>query len=176
MKSTMSSSAEARSRMSSRSIGVTNVWFRRWMMSCVSRSPSCSQIRMSRETSFVSGKPRSIWSRRSALRTRLRAEASNRSKNSRSRGAKRFARRGMGARSYGRQPLPQRVELLRVDRVRVLRARERPAAHLIGEGGDPRDHLALEVGEALGEPRAHPVVDAEQVVEHEHLSVGGGPG
>ena len=30
--------------MSSRSIGVTNVEFRRWMMSCVIRSPSCSQI------------------------------------------------------------------------------------------------------------------------------------
>ena len=41
--------------MSSRSIGVTNVWFSRWMMSCVIRSPSCSQIRMSRASSLRSG-------------------------------------------------------------------------------------------------------------------------
>ena len=41
--------------MSSRSIGVTNVWLRRWMMSCVIRSPSCSQITMSRASSPWSG-------------------------------------------------------------------------------------------------------------------------
>ena len=42
--------------MSSRSIGVTKVWLRRWMMSCVMRSPSCSQMRMSRASSLRSGK------------------------------------------------------------------------------------------------------------------------
>ncbi len=41
--------------MSSRSIGVTNVWLSRWMMSCVIRSPSCSQIRISRASSLRSG-------------------------------------------------------------------------------------------------------------------------
>ena len=34
--------------MSSRSIGVTNVWLSRLKMSCVIRSPSCSASRMSR--------------------------------------------------------------------------------------------------------------------------------
>ena len=43
----MSSSADVSARMSSRSIGVTNVEFRRWWMSWVIRSPSCSQITMS---------------------------------------------------------------------------------------------------------------------------------
>ena len=41
--------------MSSRSIGVTNVWFSRWMMSCVIRSPSCSQTTMSRRQLAVVG-------------------------------------------------------------------------------------------------------------------------
>ena len=37
--------------MSSRSIGVTKVWLRRWMMSWVIRSPSCSASRISRASS-----------------------------------------------------------------------------------------------------------------------------
>ena len=41
--------------MSSRSIGVTNVEFSRWWMSWVIRSPSCSQITMSRARSLRSG-------------------------------------------------------------------------------------------------------------------------
>ena len=41
--------------MSSRSIGVTNVGFSRWMMSCVMRSPSCSQTTTSRSSSPWSG-------------------------------------------------------------------------------------------------------------------------
>ena len=41
--------------MSSRSIGVTNVWLSRWMMSWVIRSPSCSQTRISRASSGVLG-------------------------------------------------------------------------------------------------------------------------
>ena len=74
--------------MSSRSIGVTNVSLRRRMMSWVIRSPSCSQIRMSRARSWpCSGKSRSIWSSRSAARRMLPPASSKRSKNSRSRGA-----------------------------------------------------------------------------------------
>jgi len=71
--------------MSSRSIGVTNVEFSLWWMSWAIRSPSCSQITMSRARSARSGKWASIWSSRSAPRVTLRAASSNRSKNSRSR-------------------------------------------------------------------------------------------
>ena len=41
--------------MSSRSIGVTKVVLRRWMMSCVIRSPSCSALRMSVKRPCVIG-------------------------------------------------------------------------------------------------------------------------
>jgi hypothetical protein len=41
--------------MSSRSIGVTNVVLRRWMMLWVIRSPSCSALRMSRDIPLSSG-------------------------------------------------------------------------------------------------------------------------
>src|SRR5829696_4551207 len=79
--------------MSSRSIGVTNVWLRRWMMSCVIRSPSCSQIRISRASSLRSGKSRNISSSRPAARKMFPPASSNRSKNSRSFGASRLVRR-----------------------------------------------------------------------------------
>src|SRR5918994_1395663 len=79
--------------MSSRSIGVTKVWLSRWMMSWVMRSPSCSQIRMSRASSLRSGKSLSISSSRPAARRMLPPASSKRSKNSRSRGARTLERR-----------------------------------------------------------------------------------
>ena len=48
--------------MSSRSIGVTEVLLSRWMMSCVIRSPSCSQIRISRPSPPASGHDFISWS------------------------------------------------------------------------------------------------------------------
>src|SRR5215203_1668592 len=82
--------------MSSRSIGVTNVWLRRWMMSWVIRSPSCSQIRISLASSLRSGYSLRSSSRRAAARRMFPPASSNRSKNSRSRGARTFARRTGG--------------------------------------------------------------------------------
>ena len=58
----------------------------------------------------------------------------------------------------------------------MLGGRERPRTHLVGVGAHARDHLVLDRGEALGEARAVAVIDAQQVVEHEHLAVGGGTG
>src|SRR3954447_1290154 len=86
--------------MSSRSIGVTNVSLRRRMMSWVIRSPSCSQIRMSRARSALSGKWRSIWSSRSAARWLFPAASSNRSKNWRSLDTSTCDRRGMASLSF----------------------------------------------------------------------------
>src|SRR2546421_998965 len=60
--SQMSSSAPARRYMSSRSKGVTNVRFRRFTTSCVSRSPSCSRSLMSR---IRSCDPFGAWASRS---------------------------------------------------------------------------------------------------------------
>ena len=100
--------------MSSRSIGVTNVWLRRWMMSWVIRSPSCSQTRMSRASSLRSGNVPSIWSSRSAARTMLPAASSNRSKNSRSLGTKTWERRATTGRSVflpSDEPLRRRLVL-----------------------------------------------------------------
>src|SRR3954452_8426771 len=82
--------------MSSRSIGVTNVWLRRWMMSCVIRSPACSQIRISRASSFFSGYWVSSSSSSDAARRMFPPASSNRSKKCRSRGARAFARRTGG--------------------------------------------------------------------------------
>src|SRR5919108_2703275 len=82
--------------MSSRSIGVTNVWLRLWMMSWVIRSPSCSQIRISRASSLRSGYSLRSSSSRAAARLMFPPASSNRSKNSRSRGARTFARRTGG--------------------------------------------------------------------------------
>src|SRR5215210_1415608 len=82
--------------MSSRSIGVTNVWLRRWRMSCVIRSPSCSQIRISRASSLRSGYLSSRSSRRAAARRMFPPASSNRSKKYLSRGARAFASRTGG--------------------------------------------------------------------------------
>src|SRR6185312_3102589 len=79
--------------MSSRSIGVTNVWLSRWMMSWVIRSPSCSQIRISRASSLRSGYWVRSSSSRAAARRMFPPASSNRSKNSRSRGARALASR-----------------------------------------------------------------------------------
>src|SRR3954469_21921204 len=87
--------------MSSRSIGVTNVWLRRWMMSWVIRSPSCSQIRISRASSFFSGYWVSSSSRSDAARRMFPPASSNRSKKCRSRGARAFARRTSGNLALG---------------------------------------------------------------------------
>src|SRR5207302_3812856 len=70
----------------------------------------------------------------------------------------------------------ERAELVLVDRVGVLRGREGAAAHLGGVGGDAGHHLIAQLAVALGEARRVPVVDAEQIVEHQHLAVGGGAG
>ena len=48
--------------MSSRSIGVTKVELRRWMMSWVIRSPSCSAFSTSRPRPSSSGQVPIIWS------------------------------------------------------------------------------------------------------------------
>src|SRR5215213_10169029 len=79
--------------MSSRSIGVTNVWFSRWMMSCVMRSPSCSQIRISRASSLRSGYSASSSSSNPTARWMLPPASSNRSKNWRSPEERTFDRR-----------------------------------------------------------------------------------
>src|SRR5215210_3630563 len=79
--------------MSSRSIGVTNVWLSRWMMSCVIRSPSCSQIRISRASSLRSGYSLSSSSSNPTARWMLPPASSNRSKNWRSPVERTFDRR-----------------------------------------------------------------------------------
>src|SRR3954471_6762779 len=183
----MSSRAEARSRMSSRSIGVTNVWLRRWMMSCVIRSPSCSQITTSRESSAWSGHCSSMRSSSSAALTMLDPASSNRSKNSRSRGAKSWERRGMApvydprwsSRSgHGAAASPDRrleaLELLGRDAVGVLRTGEAAPAHLLGVGADAAHHLLADRGELLDELGLEALVDGEQVVQNEHLAVRAG--
>ena len=104
------------------------------------------------------------------------AASSKRSKNSRSRGAKIVASRAM-ARHYRRATPPDEgLELLGIDRVDVLRPREAARAHVVGVGRDSGDHVGLQMGVALGEAGAHPVVDPEQVVEHQNLAVGVGAG
>src|SRR5215208_2638376 len=74
--------------MSSRSIGVTKVVLRRWMMSWVIRSPSCSALRMSVARPASSGQ-RSSRSRRSfAVRSVFCPLSANRSKKTRSFGTR----------------------------------------------------------------------------------------
>src|SRR5918999_834627 len=63
------------------------------MMSWVMRSPSCSQIRISRASSLRSGKSASISSSSRAARKMLPPASSKRSKNWRSRGARTLGRR-----------------------------------------------------------------------------------
>ena len=87
--------------MSSRSIGVTNVWLSRLKMSCVIRSPSCSASRMSRASAERSGNVASISSSISPARATLTAASSKRSKNSRSLGTKTWAEPRHAAASVG---------------------------------------------------------------------------
>src|SRR5947208_13874930 len=95
----MSSSAEASWRMSSRSIGVTNVWLSRRMIACVIWSPSRSQSRISLASPRRSGYSARISSRSLAARPRFSPARSNRSKNSRSVPRKKLAIEVMGGRS-----------------------------------------------------------------------------
>ena len=62
MASITSSSDLASAWMSSRSIGVTNVRFRRWMISCVSASHSCSICLICSAVSQAGGSEASIRS------------------------------------------------------------------------------------------------------------------
>src|SRR3954451_2800044 len=174
--------------MSSRSIGVTNVKLRRWMMSCVIRSPSCSQTSTSRASSPWSGHCSSIRSSSSAARTMFAPASSNRSKNSRSRGAHSWDRRAMAAsvgvnllsgaaraRALRRELLAQALELLGGDPVGVLGPGETARAYVLGVGLDAAHHRLLEVRVPLDELRPVPVVDAQQVVVDQHLAVGRRP-
>src|SRR5947209_9767516 len=70
--------------MSSRSIGVTKVWFNRRMISWVSWSPSCSRSRISCARSRRSGYSASISSSSRAASSMFAPARSNRSKYSRS--------------------------------------------------------------------------------------------
>src|SRR5271166_6619321 len=74
------------------------------------------------------------------------------------------------------QLLVQLRQLPRVDRVGVLGARVAARAHVLGERRDAGVHLLLEVGVALDEAGSEAVADAEEVVEDEHLPIGGGAG
>src|SRR5215203_2359647 len=165
--------------MSSRSIGVTNVEFSRWMMSCVMRSPSCSQTTTSRPISPWSGHWSSMRSSSSAARTMLVPASSNRSKNSRSFGAKSWERRAMAASVWngvvdasghaaarGADDAPEPLELLRRDAVGVLGAREGAAAHLLGVRPHAAHHLLADRGVLLDELGLEALVDREQVVQH----------
>src|SRR3954451_24704226 len=176
--------------MSSRSIGVTNVEFSRWMMSCVMRSPSCSQTTMSRASEPWSGHCWSSRSSSSVASTMVAPASSNRSTNSRSLGANSWDSEGIDgpvyvkglsmpprARSGGRgaaagQLRAQPLHLLRRDAVGVLGPGEAPRADLLGVLRHATDHLLLHVGVTLDELGLEALVDLEQVVQHEHLAVG----
>src|SRR5215217_3899962 len=170
--------------MSSRSIGVTNVELSRWMMSCVMRSPSCSQTTTSRASSPWSGHWSSMRSSSSAARTMLEPASSNRSKNSRSLGAKSCDRRGMSASLWNRlvrasgdaarapvDRAAQTFELLGRDPVAVLRTREGAAAHLLRVRAHAGDHGLADRRVLLDELRLEALVDRQQVVQHEHLAI-----
>src|ERR671917_549573 len=101
--------------------------------------------------------------------------SSNRSKNSRSRGAKSWERRAIPASvcnrlvyaSGNRARLPahcglQPVELLRGDAVGVLRAGERARADLLGVGRHAADHLLADRRVLLDELRLEAGVDRQQ--------------
>src|SRR3954453_11004310 len=178
--------------MSSRSIGVTNVEFRRWMMSCVIRSPSCSQTTTSRESSPWSGHWSSIRSSRSAERTMLAPASSKRSKNSRSFGANSWERltmagQGMETTCWNRPAPPGRascgrlaprsdgraqpLELLGSYPIGMLRPGERTAADLFRVGAHALDHRLADRRVLLDELRLEAGVDGQQVVQDEHLAV-----
>ena len=75
-------------------------------------------------------------------------------------------RRCRGAREGGRPRPP-------ASRIRAL-AGGSARADVVGVGRDGGDHLAAQLGVALDEAGGMAVVDAEQVVEHQHLPVGPG--
>ncbi len=58
----------------------------------------------------------------------------------------------------------------------MLRRRVATLAHVGRVGRDAGVHLILEVRVALHEARAAALADPQQVVEHQHLAVGRGPG
>src|SRR5438552_3050383 len=125
--------------MSSRSIGVTKVSLRRRMMSCVIRSPSCSQMRMSSASSERSGKAPSIWSSRSAARTMFPPASSNRSKYWRSRETSSCDRGGIELSWIGTAAECKRVVKAPSDEGGPLD----PAGHRLGPAGpEPVDHAA----------------------------------
>src|SRR5919108_3762552 len=64
-------------------------------------------------------------------------------------------------------------DLVRGHRVAVLLLGVLARAYLVGEGGQALDHVVADAGVALDEAADAPVVDAEQVVENEHLPVRG---
>ncbi len=74
------------------------------------------------------------------------------------------------------QPVPERVELLRIDREAVLSRREATAANVRRVLGDGVDHRRAKLGVLLGEARRPARVDAEHVVQDEHLAIGRGTG
>src|SRR5215208_4661236 len=171
--------------MSSRSIGVTHVWLSRWTMSCVMRSPSCSQTTMSRASSPWSGHSWTIRSSRPAARTMFAPASSNRSKNSRSLGANSLESCTMGRECSWptrlralalAQLLLEPRQLLGRDPVGVLGRRERARADVLDIGAHPAQHLAAHVRVGLDELRLEAAVDAEHVVQHEHLPVRAGAG
>src|ERR1700682_3894692 len=82
----------------------------------------------------------------------------------------RAARRGL----HSAQPRVQLRQLAGVDRVGGLGTRVASRADVFGVGYDARVHLLLQVGVALDEARTESVADSEQVMEDEHLAVGGG--
>src|SRR5579884_2657232 len=113
----------------------------------------------------------------------LRPASSNSSKYTRSRWAKTWVRRGgmlgmvLAVRPEASgEGFAEAHELRLVDRVSVLGRGEGVAAHLARVLGHPGHHLGLYLPVAFGEPGGVAVVDPEQVVEHQDLSVGGGTG
>src|SRR4051794_15246880 len=68
------------------------------------------------------------------------------------------------------------LDLVRRHRVAVLGLRVAALAHVLGKSTHALDHLLLDVGVALHEAPHPAVVDAEQVVKHQHLAVGGRTG
>ena len=70
------------------------------------------------------------------------------------------------------EPARNPLELRRVDRERVLRGGEAASANLVGVVADRRHDLRAQLRVLLGEARRVARVDAEQVVQHEHLAVG----
>ena len=103
--------------MSSRSNGVTKVELRRLMMSWVIRSPSCSDLRISRfRPSAPSGQFSSISWSSSAERTAFWPDSVRRSKKTRSLGAKLRLTTELEYRSFGRGATARRRDTRNVRR------------------------------------------------------------